>query len=65
MFGARELVDNERNELGEIGPRLLAAQRAIMSGLPIAHHGGKLLRLAKAELRQPVERLAFALRAGE
>ena len=65
ILAARELIDDERNKRGEIVARLLAAQRAVAAGLPIAHRGGDLLRLAKAHLRQPIERLGLARVGGE
>ena len=65
ILRARKLIDDDRYELGEIGARLLAAQRAVAPGLPIAHRGGEILRPAKAHQREPVERFAFAFAGGK
>ena len=57
----RELVDDNRYELNENCPHLLAAQRAISALLPALHGGSDLARLTKAQFRQPVQRLAPGL----
>ena len=47
IFRARELIDDERHKLGQIGARLFAAQRPVEAGTPLPHGGRDLLRLAE------------------
>ena len=58
IFRARELVDNNRDKLGEILARLLAAQRRVTGRVPAAYCGGTLARLPETNFRQTIERLA-------
>ena len=51
IFAARELVDDDRHQIGEIGARLFAAQRPISARTPAAHGVGNLERLAEAHMR--------------
>ena len=58
IFRPRELIDDDGNQLGQIFPRLFAAQGAIAAAVPAPHGGGNFARLAKAHFREPIERLA-------
>ena len=61
ILRARELIDDDRDELGEIFPRLLAAQGAIGRRVPALHGSRDFARLAKANFRQAIERLASGI----
>src|SRR5208282_3853206 len=65
VFGARELIDDDGDKLDEVRSRLLAPQGAVGGRVPAVHGGGNLARLPKTQFRQPIERLALALRRRE
>ena len=65
VFRLRELVDDDRDKRDQVSPRLLAAQGAVSGRVPALHRGGNLARLPKTHFRQPIERLALALRRRE
>ena len=65
IFGTRELLDDQRQELDDIVARLLAAQRPVFPRPPAAHRGRDLLRLPKTQDRQPIERIALDVGADE
>src|ERR1700757_3055543 len=61
IFGARELIENDRNEIEKISASLLAAQRAIRSVLPIVYCLQHECRVVKPKLREPLEDFGVGL----
>ena len=65
IFRARELVDQHRHQLGEMGARELALERAVFAGEPAPHRLTDLERTAKAHCGELVERLGVVFCGGK
>ena len=59
MFALRELVEQMRNEVGQLTAREFAAQSRIAPGEPAADGGRYLLRIAEAQFRDALKRRAI------
>ena len=65
VFRKCELIDDDRHKLGQILPRLLAAQGAISRRVPAPHSGHRLAGVPKANLDEAIKRLTFVLKRPE
>ena len=57
IVGARQLLEQDRQQRLEMAARHLASQRAMAAGKPMPDDGRGFQRRAEAELGQPVQRL--------